>query len=413
MTQAWAASKRTILLVDDDPAIREGLRMALSPRYRVLTAGSTRDGLQVFREEVVNLLIADIRMPGPDGVALVQEIRLVDLKVPILVITAHPEPPKTEALAAEGIAGYFRKPFNLTLLCERVHRLLEAPPPSPAIAGRGFPLPSETPPSGSRFFQQLGRTVTSDERVERVMDFLATNYHRRIRLDELLSAGRCSHTTLTRLFRERVHVSPMQFVARLRVRRACQLLIETDLPFARICELVGFRHVPHAHTFFRQVTGMNPAEFRQVCRELGFEPAVTRILSALCGDARQALALDGTYLFALRGEDLIGVGAAGYNAHLFVGLRIPVADPESISARVIREGRTIIHSDVAASEDVDVTYVKMSKTGAGIWRGLAGAERQVGVAVFTSHAPRVFSPEELSRVDTLCRTFIRKLSFLA
>ena len=136
MTRGGAAPKRTILVVDDDPGIREGLRMALSPRYRVLTAGSTRDALGVFREEAVGLLIADIRMPGPDGVALVREIRLVDLKVPILVITAHPEPPKTEALASEGIAGYFRKPFNLALLCERVHRLLEAPPASPATPAR-------------------------------------------------------------------------------------------------------------------------------------------------------------------------------------------------------------------------------------------------------------------------------------
>lgn len=411
MTRGEGTPKPTILVVDDDPGIREGLRIALSPRYRVLAAGSTREALQIFRQEAVDLLIADIRMPGPDGVALVREIRLVDLKVPILVITAHPEPPKTEALAAEGIAGYFRKPFNLTHLCERVHRLLEDP--ARPAAARESPLPPEPPPSGSHLFGQLGRTATADDRVDRVMDFLAANYHRRIRLDELLTAARCSHTTLTRLFRERVHVSPMQFVARLRVRRACQLLIETDLPFARACELVGFRHVPHAHTFFRQVTGMNPAEFRQVCRELGFEPAVTRILSALCEEARQALHVDGTYLFALRGEDLIGVGAAGYNAHLLVGFRIPVADPESILARVIREGGDVIHSDVAASGEGDVTYVKMFKTGAGIWRGLASAERQVGVAAFTSHAPRVFSPEELSRVDGLCRAMVHRLSFLA
>lgn len=413
MSRGGLGSKRTILVVDDDPGIREGLRVALSPRYRVLTASCTPDALQVFRQEAVDLLIADIRMPGPDGVALVREVRLVDLKVPILVITAHPEPPKTEALAAEGIAGYFRKPFNLTLLCERVHRLLETPRAGPTVTAPDSPLPPETPPSGSRLFRHLGRTVTSDQRVDRAMDLLATNYHRRIRLDELLAAARCSHTTLTRLFRERVHASPMQFVARLRVRRVCQLLIETDLPFARVCELVGFRHIPHAHTFFRQVTGMNPVEFRQVCRDLGFEPALTRILSALCEEARRALAVDGAYLFAIRGEDLIGVGAAGYNAHLFVGLRIPVADPESIAARVIREGRTVVHTDVTSSEDGDVTYVKMFRTGAGIWRGLASVERQVGVAVFTSHAPRLFTPEELSRVERLSRTMVRKLSFLA
>jgi len=413
MTRGGAAPKRTILVVDDDPGICEGLRIALSPRYRVLTAGSTPDALQVFRGEAVDLLIADIRMPGPDGVALVREIRLVDLKVPILVITAYPEPPKTEALATEGISGYFRKPFNLTLLCERAHRLLEAPPASPATPARESPLSVEPPPSGARVSRRPGRTAVSDDRVDQVMDFLASNYHRRIRLDELLTVAQCSHTTLSRLFRERVHGSPMQFVARLRIRRACHLLIETDLPFARVCGLVGFRLVHHAHTFFRQVTGMNPAEFRQACRELGFEPAVTRILSALCENARKALAMDGTYLFALRAEDLIGVGAAGYNAHLFVGLRIPVGDPESISARVIREGRTVVHSDVAASGEGDVIHVKMFKTGAGIWRGLASAERQVGVAVFTSHAPRVFTPEELSRVDTLCRSIVRKLSFLA
>jgi two-component system nitrogen regulation response regulator NtrX len=113
--------KPRILVVDDDPAIRESMRMTLDYEgYEVLLAPTAQDGIGVIERETPDLVFLDIKMPGMDGLEALSRIRGLRDALPVIIISGH----GTVATAVEatklGAFTFIEKPFE----SERV--LLEA-----------------------------------------------------------------------------------------------------------------------------------------------------------------------------------------------------------------------------------------------------------------------------------------------
>ncbi|MGD8375189.1 MAG: response regulator, partial [Acidobacteriota bacterium] len=67
----------SILLVDDDPSLRRVVEFQLAEAgYSVRSAGSAEEALEVLREEPADLILTDLLMPGMDGIALVERVRV-------------------------------------------------------------------------------------------------------------------------------------------------------------------------------------------------------------------------------------------------------------------------------------------------------------------------------------------------
>jgi len=105
--------KKRVLVVDDEQGIRASLQMTLEPAYEVLCASNAQDGLARFREELPNLVLLDVVLPGSDGLELLQSMRSEDPTVPVIMLTAV----KTVKTAVEamkiGAADYLSKPFDV------------------------------------------------------------------------------------------------------------------------------------------------------------------------------------------------------------------------------------------------------------------------------------------------------------
>ena len=117
------AGSRTILIVEDEPDIREGVRILLNGEgYNIIEAASGEDALDKM-SETVDLVILDIMLPGISGLKVCEEIRKVSA-VPILFLTARSqESDKTIGLLAGG-DDYLAKPFSFAELSARVKALL-------------------------------------------------------------------------------------------------------------------------------------------------------------------------------------------------------------------------------------------------------------------------------------------------
>jgi DNA-binding response OmpR family regulator len=115
--------KQTIMVVDDDTEIREGIRILLSgENYTILTAESGSRALELL-SGAVDLIILDIMMPGMSGLRVCEEIRKTSA-VPILFLTAKAqESDKVIGLSAGG-DDYLPKPFSYSELNARVKALL-------------------------------------------------------------------------------------------------------------------------------------------------------------------------------------------------------------------------------------------------------------------------------------------------
>lgn len=116
--------KRTILVVDDEPHIVLGLKDALEfEGFRVLTATSGKEAVQLARQERPNAVLLDLMLPDKNGYQICEEIRRFDVSVPILMLTARSqEADKIRGLDA-GADDYVTKPFSLGELIARLRAL--------------------------------------------------------------------------------------------------------------------------------------------------------------------------------------------------------------------------------------------------------------------------------------------------
>jgi DNA-binding NtrC family response regulator len=116
---------KTILIVDDEPAARYGLKRALEGRYRVLEADSAAAARSTIGVEQPDLLLLDVVMPGEDGLAFLKWLRTEGHNFPVLMVSAlDTAKPAVEALQY-GAADYLVKGFELEELRTRVANLLK------------------------------------------------------------------------------------------------------------------------------------------------------------------------------------------------------------------------------------------------------------------------------------------------
>jgi len=118
--------RRKILLVDDDPAVRQMLGLLLTGEgYTVLLAVNGNEAIEVVRAAEVDLVLLDLNMPGMDGWMTFEQLVSENPLLPIVVITARPNQHFT-ALSA-GIGALLEKPLDLPKLFLTIRDLLGEP----------------------------------------------------------------------------------------------------------------------------------------------------------------------------------------------------------------------------------------------------------------------------------------------
>ena len=119
--------KRRVLVVDDDPAVRESLTQVLREEdYYVLPAANGNAALSIMYSTAIDLVLLDLNMPEKSGWDTFEELTRNNPLLPILVITARPNQLFT-ALAA-GVDALLEKPLDVPELLATIQKLLgEAP----------------------------------------------------------------------------------------------------------------------------------------------------------------------------------------------------------------------------------------------------------------------------------------------
>jgi CheY-like chemotaxis protein len=119
---------KRVLLVEDEPVIRDLVRRALDPaRYSVQAVASVPAGRLALAAPCPDLALVDLILPGGDGVALVGEAKAACPHVPVVAVTGSIDPAREARALAAGADGILRKPFSLAELRALVDRLAGAP----------------------------------------------------------------------------------------------------------------------------------------------------------------------------------------------------------------------------------------------------------------------------------------------
>ncbi|MGB2671659.1 MAG: response regulator, partial [Candidatus Acidiferrum sp.] len=116
---------RTILIVDDEPAARYGLRRALEGKYRIAEADSAEAARSALNTGLPDLVLLDVVLPGQSGLEFLRWMREQGSELPVLVVSAL-DTAKTAVEALKlGAADYLVKGFELEELRQRVANLLK------------------------------------------------------------------------------------------------------------------------------------------------------------------------------------------------------------------------------------------------------------------------------------------------
>ena len=114
------ASRKNILLVDDDPAARESIKLLLTiDRHTVTEAADGHEALQLFTGSTYDLVITDYLMPGMRGDELAQNIKNIAPEQPVLIVTAYLEKLVGVDKSADEILG---KPVSIDELRQAIAR---------------------------------------------------------------------------------------------------------------------------------------------------------------------------------------------------------------------------------------------------------------------------------------------------
>ncbi len=119
-------SPARILVVDDEVDMLETCRLILTRHHHVQTAASPDDAERLLGDGRFDLLIADLVMPGKDGLELARQARQRDPRIAVLIITAHATIESALRATREGAFDYIPKPFTMEQLEVAVERGLEA-----------------------------------------------------------------------------------------------------------------------------------------------------------------------------------------------------------------------------------------------------------------------------------------------
>jgi DNA-binding NarL/FixJ family response regulator len=112
-----------VLVVDDHPMVREGLRSMLGGDGVSVTgeAASGAEALRRAAERDIDVVLLDLELPDMDGLAVLRRLREIDARLPVLVVTMHQDPALVRRAVEAGASGYVLKGIGRSELLASIH----------------------------------------------------------------------------------------------------------------------------------------------------------------------------------------------------------------------------------------------------------------------------------------------------
>ena len=239
-----------IMIVDDEPKIRRGMKTLLEEQDGFEVIGiydNAMSSLSDMAEKQPNVLITDIKMPEYSGLDLIEKIREKDKNLYIIILSGYGSFKYAQRAIRSGVYRYLTKPTNPRELIS-VLREIEL-----KVEG-------------------VNRTVSKSEENESVevgnllirkaLDYIELHYAEKIGLKTLSDALYISPNYFSDLFRRHMKVKFSDFLIEYRLKKACILLKKPEYKVSEIAEMVGFRDSTYFSTVFKKTYNLTPLEYK-------------------------------------------------------------------------------------------------------------------------------------------------------
>ena len=248
--------KKRILLVEDNEDMRDYIRMCLSNNFYVIGSPSVDLALELLKNEAFDLIITDIMMPGIDGLQFCAMVKN-DIKtshIPIIILTAKGDY-ETKMEGYKNLAdAYMTKPFKDEELRLRIDTILKHMDNVRLAFQRELylnPKDLDIQSSDKDFLTKLMEVIENEIENESFS------------IDDLERKMNMSHSSLFRKVKAITGMSAKELLQDVRLKRACQLLKETNLTITEVAFKAGFSNIAYFCMVFRKKYGVSPNNYRK------------------------------------------------------------------------------------------------------------------------------------------------------
>jgi YesN/AraC family two-component response regulator len=243
---------RRVLLADDEPVTLRGLAEFV-PWGTIggEVGGTARDGqeaVELIAGGPPDIVVTDIKMPRKSGLDVARYVYENCPYVKVLILSGFSEFEYARQAIAFGVVDYLLKPFSKEALLAAVEKQLMKPP-------AGFARPA----------RRCGATV------EAALRAVHDGYTGPLSLESIAARIPASPSHLSRLFKKETGEALTEYITRLRVEKAKELLTDTDMPAYEVAETVGFNDPAYFSLVFKKHTGQSPHRFRGAAIPSGSE----------------------------------------------------------------------------------------------------------------------------------------------
>lgn len=244
----------TILIIEDNPEMRQFLRMRLQSQYEVLEAADGNSGLQQSMDHLPDGIICDVMMPGRDGITLTSQLK-TDLRtahIPVILLTARTATEQQlEGLKSRADA-YITKPFDMAVLEQTLGSLLA----NRSQLKEHFTgvVPAEIRTPGGKGDRKFVSTFTA------IVEANIGNDH--FSIEDLCKEMGISKVQLYRKVKALLNTNINEYILQARIQKARYYLQHEELTIAEVAYKTGFSSPAYFSTVFKNKVGVSPTAFR-------------------------------------------------------------------------------------------------------------------------------------------------------
>ena len=242
----------SVLVIEDNTDLRELLHQWLSKSYRVTTRTTGESGLEMAMQQIPDLILCDIVLPGKDGLEVIKILKGDHRTnhIPVILLTARATQSDKVLGLALGADAYLYKPFDPDELEVRIDNLIRQRQSLREKWAKHPGQPSENLLPQEKWLHQF------TEYIEAHVDDESLN------VEALGREFGLSRMQLHRKMKAMTGHSVGQFVQEIRLRKAKYLLLYTESQIAEIAYGVGFKDPNYFSKQFKAMVGVSPSAFR-------------------------------------------------------------------------------------------------------------------------------------------------------
>lgn len=257
-------SKVNMLIVDDDKEFTDLLGAILSEKVNILySAHDGVEALSIIGDKSIDVVISDLKMPRMDGNALCREMKTrIDIShIPIILLTEYDDEKSRMLGYKNGADGYLTKPFDPEMLLTVVGNILH---------NRDIVRKKYQQQTGEESPKPVDMTFSSADEmfITRLNEIIEGNIDRpEIRIPFICHEIGMSRTVLYNKLRAITGMNIKDYMNKIRMEKAIELVRGTHISFSEISIMVGFSSSRYFSTAFKQYTGQTPSDYRALSQQ--------------------------------------------------------------------------------------------------------------------------------------------------